>query len=198
MKKIVSLLMVFALAILPFASLAEAITRPVVLEDIGITMDLPAGWRYATYATAADNGLTDFFGFTEADSLAMLNDTGSSLYGVCDDFGITHVAVLATTGLNAVDMTKDDLNMDSVMLGFLTNYDNVKDSGYFKTDAAWFIYVHYSQGTGDEAIDTLQYVTNVNGRMYLIQFMSLYGVEINEISEGLFLQAVKSLRFINE
>lgn len=198
MKKMISLLMVFALAILPFASLAEVTTKEYALPEIGLSMNLPAGWAIATKATAANNPLNDLFGLTQADTLQLLSDTGSSLYGVCDQFGITHMAVLHSKGINMVDMQQDHLNMDAFMKGFLTSYTNVKDSGYFKTDAAWFAYVHYMQQDVSGDIEILQFVTNVNGSLYIIQFMSMYGVAINEVSEGLFRQAVESIRFIND
>ncbi|MBQ4075867.1 MAG: hypothetical protein IJD39_11790 [Clostridia bacterium] len=197
MKKLIALMLLVSMLAVPALSLAQQVdTYHYELDDIGVSMDAPIGWYTATTANAGNCSLAAAYQMTGAEIRAMLNEMGAGFYAVCDDYGITHLVVLCVPGMAGVDMRKDNLKMDSFMKGFLTNYSDVSDSGVYKTDASTYAYVHFKQPDGaGGTIDTAQFVTNFDGKLYIVQMMSYLGVELNDISIGLGKQVVDSIEY---
>ena len=196
MKKITALMLIVSLMMLPGLALAQVTTQRQTLSDIGISMDIPTGWYTATPATAGNCTLATAFDMTEAEMKAMLQGMGASFYAVCDDFGIAQMVVISGVGYSFVDMRDNDLDMDAFMRGFLTNYSNVKDSGVYQTKAATFAYVRFTQqDTDGSEMDIIQFVTNVNGKIYVVQMMSLYGIPLSDATISLTKAVVDSITF---
>ena len=200
MKKLIALMLLVSMLAVPALSLAQQVeTYHYELDDIGVSMDAPIGWYTATTATADNCSLAAAYQMTGAEIKAMLNEMSAGFYAVCDGYGITHLVVLCVPGvpgMAGVDMRKDNLKMDSFMKGFLTNYSDVSDSGVYKTDASTYAYVHYKQPDGaGGTIDTAQFVTYFDGKVYIVQMMSYLGVELNDISIGLGKQVVDSIEY---
>ncbi|MBE5805059.1 MAG: hypothetical protein E7316_11185 [Clostridiales bacterium] len=138
-------------------------------------------------------------GLKQNELAALLEGMGASLYAVCDDFGLTQLAVVTTPGIGFIDMRDFGLDADAFLSGFLSSYPTATDSGLYKTNEAIFAYVRYSlQDDAGSTSDIIQYVTNTNGTLYVIQLMGMYGTTLDDASVALLKQAVDSLTFTQE
>jgi len=146
-------------------------------SDIGMTISVPDEWYTGMASEGTGAEIAVAFGLSEAD-LSPLYDLGGgmtcSFYAVTDDYASAQLQVITSEGIPGIDMRDDDIDWDALMEGFLSTYDaaDLIESGPFMTPSANYVRA-YSSFNGSYAL--LQYTTNFNGNIYIIQYADYSG-----------------------
>lgn len=220
MKRIISLLLTAVLLLIPCGAFASGIAggallggnaeeaAPVTLyplTEIGITIELPEDWMVLTTEPDQESILPMLMGMTKEEFIAsLLQPMGGHLYALTDLMTFGQLFIVVDNGMPGVDMRVDKmaLDIDSFMKGFLNGFtqnlaeEDVIACDLFTTDTAHFarIAFYFDDGSGIKVVN-VQYCTNVNGMIYIIQYVGS-DAEISEETLAQLDAAVSSIKFV--
>lgn len=184
MKRIISLLAALLLlfSCTALAETAESDTVTLTLTDVGITVDIPSQWYYATADMGEEAPLAKLFNIPADILKAFLTENGYIVYATTDEQELTRFSLSVMPGTPLIDMRDKNVDMDALMEGFLQTFTagTVVDSRAYITDEAAFARIHCIVPFDGGEAHLLVYGCNTAGQIYTINFIALPGMELPE------------------
>ncbi len=155
----------------------------IYIPDLCMTVSVPEEWYTGLYTEGASSELATAFALTDADIEYMYNSNGIlvSCFATPDLTGNAQLQVVGTVGIAGVDMRTDEVEWDAFIEGFLSTFNagTVVESVPFVTGASQYIKVYSLVSNGYSTFPMLQYITNFNDTMYLIQYFDFSVTEFD-------------------
>ncbi len=175
------------------------------LTDAGITIELPEEWMTLTTEPDQESIVPTLFGASKEEFIDIfLTPMGGHLYALTDLISFGQFFVVTAEGMPLVDMRVDkmELDLNTFMLGFVEGFtqsipeEDIVACDSFTTDVAHFARILFiaDDGEGGKMLN-VQYCTNVNNTIYIIQYLGSTA-EISEEMLSALDTAVSSLKFI--
>ena len=175
------------------------------LTEAGITIELPEEWMVLTTEPDQESIIPTLFGASKEECIdAFLTPMGGHLYAITDLISFGQLFVVSAEGMPLVDMRVDKMEMDlnTFMLGFVQGFtqsipeEDIVACDSFTTEIAHFARILFNadDGEGGKMLN-VQYCTNVNGKIYLIQYIATTP-EISEETLTILDTVASGLKFI--
>ena len=176
------------------------------MTEAGITIELPEEWLVLTTEPGTESLLATLMGGTaEEVASVILTPMGGHLYAVTDLMFSGQLFIVLAEGMSMdiVDMRVDKmtLDLDSFMTGFVEGFsqsipeEDIIACESFSSEIAHFARIIFTSNDGTGDMVSVQYCTNVNGMIYIIQYVGA-GTQISEETLALLDTAIGSLKFI--
>nr|MBR4279968.1 hypothetical protein [Clostridia bacterium] len=196
MKRIISLLLTLCLLLTATAMAETPDKTTVTLEEAGITLDMPSNWYFAVAGQSEGSNIAQLFGLSGDILDSILAQNGFTIYATLDTTEQTTLSLSVVPGTSLIDMRSVDVDMDSVMEGFVSSFTvgEVVDSGVYQTEESSYIRIQCAASVQGGTADLLIYACNVNGLIYVFTLIAYPGADFPvEDLEAI----VDSIRFID-